>query len=76
MGANNGNHGSRVYAWRAWCRHCSKHLAMSGRHSAWPDEIRCPLCGAWCKVLARASQHLTGDVVCPPGSGRSRVEDR
>jgi phage FluMu protein Com len=73
MGRNNGNHGSRVKAWRAWCRHCDKHLAMSGHHQAYPDELRC---NRWCKVLAMAKTWLKGDVVLPPGSGRNRVEER
>jgi rRNA maturation endonuclease Nob1 len=75
MGTNNGNHGARVKAWRAWCRHCQKHLVMSGHHQAYPDELRCPLCGRWCKVLAAAKTWLKGDVVLPPGSGRHRVEE-
>lgn len=75
MSRSGGNHGSRVRAWRAWCRHCGRHLGMNGHHHLYPDEIRCPLCGAWCKVLARATQHLKGDVICPPGSGRARVQE-
>lgn len=76
MGRSSGSNGSRVRAWRAWCRHCGKHLAMAGRENQYPDELRCPLCQRWCKVLAVATDHLKDDVICLPGSGRNRVEEK
>lgn len=75
MATSNNRHGASVKAWRAWCGHCKRHLAMNGRHTMYPDELRCPLCQRWCKVMAVASAWLRGDVVCPPGSGRQRVEE-
>lgn len=76
MSSNHGNHGSRVRVWRAWCAACKRHLAMSGHYCLWPDELRCPLCQRWCKVRAVGTVPLKGDVICPHGSGRNRVEER
>lgn len=76
MSSNRGNRGNRTCAWRAWCHGCLRHLTMAGHRSLWPDEIQCPACLRWCKVIARGTAHLAGDVICAPGSGRCRVQDR
>jgi hypothetical protein len=76
MGSNNGNHVPRVKAWRAWCAACKRHLVMNAHRSLWPDELRCPFCTRWCKVVGVGTVPLKGDVICPPGSGRNRVEER
>lgn len=75
MASNAGRHGARIKAWRAWCRHCACHLAMNAHHQAFPDELKCPKCERWCKVLAVGTVPLKGDVICPHGSGRNRVQE-
>lgn len=74
MGRNNGNHGPKT--WRAWCYRCKRYLAMNSRPTHWPDELRCPLCQRWYKVMAVGTAPLHGDVICPAGSGRNRVEEK